>query len=78
MQTIAAVFKDTIADNLEFLKKTIWLNTNRTFYSNFKSFGEYLKNRMLNTGKWYSVLVDIYQYEESDYNKQGAKQVVKI
>lgn len=78
MQAIAAVFKDTIADNLEFFKKAIWLNTNRTFYYNFKSFGEYLKKSdavILENGIRF--LADIYQYEESDYNKQGAKQVVQ-
>ncbi|HQG38816.1 MAG TPA: HEAT repeat domain-containing protein, partial [Chitinophagales bacterium] len=78
MQAIAAVFKDTTIDNLDFFKKAIWLNTNRSFYYNFKSFGEYLKksdDTILENGIRF--LADIYKYEESDYNIQGAKQVVQ-
>ncbi len=75
---VGKVFKDTTADNLEFFKKAIWLNSPRTFYSNFRSFGEYLEianNSTLEKGILF--LKDIYTYEESDYNTQGAKQVVK-
>ena len=43
MTAVARVFKDTIADNFDFFKKAIWLNTPRSYYPNFKSFGEYLE-----------------------------------
>ncbi|MDB5228502.1 MAG: Peptidase rane alanine aminopeptidase [Bacteroidota bacterium] len=78
MAIIGKIFKDTTADNLEFYKKAIWLNTARTFYSNFKSIGEYLE--IADTGilqKGVMFLKDIYQYEESSYNTLGAKQVIK-
>ncbi len=45
---------------------------------NFRSFGEYLENVNNSTlEKGILFLKDIYTYEESDYNKQGAKQIVK-
>lgn len=75
---ISKVFKDTTADNLEFFKKAIWLNTTKTFYTNFKSFGEYLEianSSILQRGILF--LNDIHEYEESDYNKSGAQQVVQ-
>ena len=78
MSIICKVFKDTAADNLEFFKKAIWLNTTKTYYSNFKSIGEYLEivsSSILEKGILF--LKDINKYEESDYNKQSAKQVVR-
>ena len=78
LMAIVKIFKDTTADNLDLFKKAIWLNNGRTFYSNFRSFGEYLEkanNFILEKGILF--LNDIYKYEESDYNKQGARQAVK-
>ncbi len=78
MMAIAKIYKDSSANKLEFFKKAIWLNTARTFYSNFKSFGEYLEiadNDVLQKGILF--LNDINKYEESDYNRLGAKQVVR-
>jgi hypothetical protein len=78
MMAICKIFKDTIADNLEFFKKAIWLNTARTFYSNFRMFGEYLENVNPNIlEKGILFLKDIYTYEESSYNTQGALQVIR-
>jgi len=78
MTAVARVFKDTIADNFDFFKKAIWLNTPRSYYPNFKSFGEYLEksnNMVLEKGILF--LKDISTYEESDYNIEGAKQLVR-
>lgn len=78
MSTIANIFKDSKEDHLVFFKKAIWLNNTKTFYYNYKSFGEYLEksdNFILEKGVLF--LNDIYLYEESEYNKQGAAQVVK-
>lgn len=78
LMSICKIFKDTTADNLEFLKKAIWLNTGRTFYTNFRSFGDYLENANASTlEKGILFLKDIYKYEESNYNTQGALQVVR-
>lgn len=78
MMAICKIFKDTTADNLEFFKKAIWLNTARTFYSNFRMFGEYLENANPDIlGKSILFLKDIYMYEESSYNTQGALQVIR-
>ena len=78
MMAICKIFKDTTADNLEFFKKAIWLNTARTFYSNFRMFGEYLENVNPNIlEKSILFLKDIYMYEESSYNTQGALQVIR-
>ncbi len=75
---IGKVFKDTTADNMAFFKKAIWLNSPRTFYSNFKSFGEYLENTgSLQLEQGILFLKDISKYEESNYNTSGAKQVVR-
>ena len=74
MLAVANVFKDTTADNLEFFKKMIWLNTPGTAYQAFQSFVEYLQkadNFMLEKGILF--LKDIAKYEESGYNKDGAK-----
>lgn len=78
MMSIAKIFKDTIEDNFEFFRKAIWLNNIKTFYSNFKSFGEYLQRT--NTAileKGISFLNDIARYEESNYIITGAKQTVR-
>ena len=78
MTAVAKVFKDTTADNFDFFKKAIWLNTPRSSYPNFKSFGEYLEkanNTVLEKGILF--LKDISTYEESDYNTEGAKQLVR-
>ena len=78
LPAIAAVFKDTTADNLEFFKKAIWLNSPRTSFPNFQSLNEFLeKSNGFILEKGILFLKDIAQYEESDYNKQGAKQVVR-
>lgn len=74
---IGRIFKDTTADNMEFFKKAIWLNGPYTFYSNFRSFADYLeKANNTDLEKGILFLKDIYTYEESNYNKQGAKQIV--
>lgn len=78
MMAIAKIFKDSSADNLEFFKKAIWLNHGRTAYSNFKSIEEFLQktnNFILERGLLF--LKDIYLYEESEYNTNGAKQAVR-
>ena len=78
MVAIAKVFKDTTADNFEFFKKAIWLNSPGTAYANFQSFGEYLeKSDNFTLEKGILFLKDIAQYEESNYNIDGAKQVVR-
>ncbi|MEZ5025897.1 MAG: M1 family aminopeptidase [Chitinophagales bacterium] len=72
------IYKDTTADQMEFFKKAIWLNTPYTFYPNFKSFSQYLTNVNLNDlEKGILFLSDIYTYEESNYNKDGAKQAIQ-
>jgi aminopeptidase N len=78
MMAVGKIFKDTTADNLEFFKKAIWLNNYKTFYTNFKSFNEYLENAdniILQKGILF--LKDIFTYEESAFNTMHAKQVVK-
>ncbi|MFN8282545.1 MAG: M1 family aminopeptidase [Chitinophagales bacterium] len=78
MSAICNVFKDTTADNLEFFKKAIWMNSFKSYYRNFKYFGDYLKNvHPIILDRAVSFLKDINQYEESDYNKEGAKKVVQ-
>jgi hypothetical protein len=78
LNAIGAVFKDTTADNLDFFKKAIWLNDPRSAYSNFKNFGDYLKNtNTIVLEKATVFLTDIYKHEESNYNKTGAKNLVK-
>lgn len=78
LSAIANVFKDTTADNLEFFKKAIWLNAPRSYYKNFRYFGEYLKNAdVLILEKAILFLKDINKYEESDYNTLGAKKLVQ-
>ena len=75
---ICKIYKDTTADNLEFFKKAIWLNNIKTYYSNFKSIGEYLQNttpEILERGILF--LKDISTYEESSFNNEGAMQVIK-
>ncbi len=78
LMAVAKIFKDTVADNFEFFKKAIWLNNARTFYSNYKSFSEYLQ--IANTSileKGVLFLNDIARYEESDFIITGAKQAVR-
>jgi aminopeptidase N len=78
MTVIAKVFKDSSADNLEFFKKSIWLNTYRTASSNFKSLEEFLqKTNNFSLEKGLLFLKDIHRYEESDMNTNGAKQAVR-
>jgi len=78
MMNVAKVFKDTTADNLEFFKKAIWLNSYGISYANFQSFGEYLEKVNADIfEKGILFLKDVNQYEESSYNKDGAKQVVQ-
>ena len=78
MMAISKVFKDTIADHLEFFKKAIWLNSPGTAYTNLQSFNEYLEkcdNFTLEKGILF--LKDIVKYEESSYNIYSAKQIVR-
>jgi aminopeptidase N len=78
MMAICKVFKDTTADNLEFFKKAIWLNNYKTYYSNFKSFGEYLeKASSVTLENGIQFLKDIHKYEESNFNTASAKQIIK-
>ena len=61
---IGRIFKDTTADNMEFFKKAIWLNGPYTFYSNFRSFADYLeKANNTDLEKGILFLKDIYTYE---------------
>ncbi len=78
MIAIGKIFKDTSANNLEFFKKAIWLNSQGTYYTNFMSFGEFLEkanNNILEKGILF--LIDIERYEESSYSTEGAKQTIK-
>lgn len=78
MVAICRIFKDTTADNLEFFKKAIWLNTAKSFYPNFRAIGDYLKNAgSITLQKGVSFLSDISKYEESSYNTNGARQVLQ-
>lgn len=78
MMAICKIYKDTTANHLDFFKKAIWLNSYRTFYSNFTSFEKYLEiadNTTLQNGILF--LKDIALYEESYFNTESAKQVIK-
>jgi aminopeptidase N len=78
MMNIAKVFKDTAADNLDFFKKAIWLGSFGFTYYNYQSLTDYLdKVNPEIFEKGILFLKDIYLYEESNYNKAGAKQVVQ-
>jgi hypothetical protein len=75
---ICNVFKDTTADNLEFFKKAIWLNSPYSAYKNFKNFGDYLKKIPISLfEKAILFLIDINTYEESNYNKNGSKNLLR-
>ena len=78
MQAVADIFKDTTIDNLAFFQKTIWLNTPMVSYNNFKSIGIYLENASsMIVERGILFLKDVYKYEESNFNKIGAKQVIQ-
>lgn len=78
MKSICSIYKDSIADKMDFFKKAIWLNTSYTFYTNYRSFETYLQNAsttQLENGILF--LKDIAKYEESDYNKDAAIQTIR-
>lgn len=78
MAAVAKVFKDTSINHLDFFKKMIWMGGPRASYTCYKYLGDYLKlvdNIVLEQA--IAFLVDIYTYEESSYNTEGAQQLVK-
>ncbi len=75
--SLAKIFADTSLDNLEFIKKAIWMNNYRTYLPNFRSIKIYLKkcnDPLFANG--IAFLADINQYEESDQNIRGAANVI--
>jgi aminopeptidase N len=77
IRVICNIFKDTTVDNFEYFQKAIWLNSPYNFSSNFRAFEKYLENASIaQVEKGVLFLKDIYQYEEADFNKNTAKQVV--
>jgi aminopeptidase N len=78
LKTVGTVLKDTTINHLEFFKKAISLNNHYFAAENFDNLFLYLvktKDTLLFKDAC-AFLLDINQYEESDYNINGASRVI--
>ncbi|HNL83944.1 MAG TPA: M1 family aminopeptidase [Chitinophagales bacterium] len=77
LSVVCKVLKDSSADNLDILEKSIYLGAQYIHYQNFRSIGKYLEICSIeNFEKGIRFLKDIYDYEESDFNTKAAKKAV--
>ncbi len=77
LSVVCKVLKDSSADNLDVMEKSIYLGAQYIHYQNFRSITKYLEIcSMENFEKGIHFLKDIYDYEESDFNTKAAKKAV--
>lgn len=78
LSMVCKVLKDSSADNLAVLEKSIYLGAQFLHYQNFRSIGKYLEICSIeNFEKGIHFLKDIYDYEESDFNTTSAQKTVQ-